>query len=311
MRSKFRIAILGLGGVGGYVGGKLAARYSDSGDVEIAFLVRGEHENAIRTNGLRLITSEGERIARPSIVTSRPELLGVVDLMICCVKSYDLEAGIAPLAAGIDASTVVLPLLNGVDAKERINRVLPNREVWDGCIYLISRLVAPGVVNESGNVGLLYFGSDCAAIESLRRVETILKSAGINAHLSENISQRMWEKFFFISPIATLTSYLDLSVGNIRDSQDHMKLLVHLLTELKTVADAMKIALPDNIVETTLDKAAPLPHDATSSMHADFKRGGKTELDSLTDYVVRQGRKLDVPTPYYESMLAALTAKSG
>jgi 2-dehydropantoate 2-reductase len=81
------------------------------------------------------------------------------------------------------------------------------------------------------------------------------------------------------------------------------------LTELKNLAEANNITLSENIIQKTLDKMASFPYESTSSMHRDFQKGNKTELDTLTDYVVTMGRELNIPTPYYEKMLIGLKEK--
>ncbi len=309
MTSKFKIAIFGLGGVGGYFGGKLAANFSNSKDTEIIFIARGKNEKAIKSNGLKLVTSQGEQIIHPAIVTSRPGRMGFVDLVICCVKSYDLETSIESLKPCVNDNTIILPLLNGVDATERIEKIVSQAEVWEGCVYIISRLIAPGIVKESGSINVLYFGSEQGTKEKLEHVETLFKSAGINAHLSDNILRTLWEKFLFISPLATLTSYLDLCVGDIVRNKQHKELLLNLLNEIKKIADAKKISLSENIIQKTLDKISSLPYETTSSMHSDFQRGNKAEVNSLTAYAIELGRELSVPTPYYEKLLVGLKEK--
>ena len=295
--------------MGGYVGGKLAARYSNSNEIEIIFITRGENEKAIKSNGLKLITSQGEQTVHPAVVTSQPERLDRVDLIICCVKSYDLEAGIKRLKPCISDTTIILPLLNGVDASERIKEIFPHAEVWEGCVYLVSRLIGPGTVKESGNINQLYFGAKRGTKEKLEQVEAILQSAGLNARLSDKISQTVWEKFLFISPLATLTFYLDLCIGGIVNDGHRKEQLQNLLTELKNIADAKKISFAENVIQKTLDKIVSLPYESTSSMHSDFKKGNKTEVDSLTAYVVRLGKELNVPIPHYEKMLIGLKEK--
>ena len=83
-----RIAIIGIGGVGGYFGGKLAGKFENSTEHEIIFIARGEHLKAIRENGLQLITREGNYIARPKIATDDPGDAGIFDLVFFCTKSY-------------------------------------------------------------------------------------------------------------------------------------------------------------------------------------------------------------------------------
>ena len=108
MALKFRIAVIGIGGVGGYLGAKLAAKYAGSANTEIIFIARGDNAAAIRSNGLKLITSQGEETAHPALVTSQPETLGLVDLIFCCVKSYDLESGLAPFKECVSEKTTII-----------------------------------------------------------------------------------------------------------------------------------------------------------------------------------------------------------
>lgn len=309
MKSKFRIAVLGLGGVGGYIGGKLAAHYASSKEVEIIFIARGENEKAIQSNGLRLITTQDNQVVYPSLITSDPLKIGTLDLIVCTTKSYDLEKSLELILNSVTARTIVLPFLNGVDAAERIKKIFPQTEVWEGCIYIVSRLMSPGVVKESGNINKLFFGAMHESKEMLSRVETLFKSAGINAQVSQTITQTLWDKFIFISPLATLTSYLNLCIGDIMSNESHAQTLFHLITELKNVADAADILLSENIVEKTWNRMTSLPYETTSSMRDDFQKGHNAEVDSLTGYVVRLGKKLQVPTPFYDEMLSALNDK--
>ena len=106
--------------------------------------------------------------------------------------------------------------------------------------------------------------------------------------------------------MATLTSYLDKSIGQILNNEDHKNLLIKLLHELHQVTIANGIVLSENIIAQTLDKMAGFPFEATSSMHNDYRRGNKTEVDSLTGYVVKLGKELNVPTPTYEMMYEKL-----
>ncbi len=306
---KFRIAVVGIGGVGGFIGGKLAARFDDSENVEVVLAARGKNEKAIRADGLKLITTHGEQIVKPKLVTKNAAEIGEADLILLCTKEYDLEETVASLKNCISKRTAILPLLNGVDTQERIARILPNAEIWQGCIYIVSRLITPGVIQETGNICLMYFGNEKGETEKLQFVETVFKQVGIDAHLSDEISAKMWEKFIFISSIATATSYLNTSFGGILNNAEYKNILLQLLAEIKQVAEAKKINFSGNAVQQTLDKLSGLPFEATSSMHTDFSNGKKAELQSLVGYVVEQAKKLNVPTPIYDKIYEALTKK--
>jgi 2-dehydropantoate 2-reductase len=302
----YRIAVVGIGGVGGFVGGKLAAHYEASDDVDVVFVARGENEKAIRANGLKLVTRQGEQIALPNNVTHQPD--GLFDLILLCTKSYDLETAVANVKSCVNENTIVVPLLNGLAAASRIEELLPNATVCRGCIYVVAKLTSPGVVEETRGDHKIYFGIQGKTDERLQQVETILKEAGIDATLTEQIEQAVWEKFIFLSPLATLTSFLDATGGEIASNPNHMATFKQLVLELKAIADANKIPLPADIVQSTLDKVMTLQRDSRTSMNNDFRKGGKTEVNTLTAYVVNLGKELSLPVDTYEELLAALTS---
>jgi 2-dehydropantoate 2-reductase len=305
-----KIAISGIGGVGGYFGGLLAKQFQNSSDVEIFFIAKGENEKAIQQNGLQLFTSKGNYIINPKLTTSDTKLIGKVDLIICCTKSYDLKENMLQCRPCLTSRTIILPLLNGVDSRQRISEIFPSNQICDGVVYIISFLTEPGIVKETGNIRKLFFGSNNKFDERLEKILEIFKHAGIEATLSDNIEQVIWEKFVFISTIATLTSYLDDCIGNILSDSNKKSLLNSLLSEIKLIAGKKNISLPENIIQLTLNKMMELPFETTSSMHRDFKKGKNTEVDSLTGYVVNAGKKLNTPVPTFEMMYKTLKNKN-
>lgn len=309
MSEKTKIAILGLGAVGGYLGAYLASKYKDSKTIEIHFITREKTKNIIIKKGLKLITPQNEFISFPNSVITNTDPGGPIDFLICAVKSYDLEASLLPLKNAITNKTVVLPLLNGVDAREQISRILPEPEVWDGCVYIISRLIEPGVIKESGNIHSFYFGSASTSVEKLKRFEKILKDAGIDGRYSENIQQTIWEKFIFISVVASLTTYFNKAIGPILENQEYRKRANKLLAEIVEVANAKKIQLPSDIIEKTIATMERMPYETTSSMHTDHQKGGITEYRSLTEYIVNEGNKLNVETPEYKIVLEGIKSR--
>lgn len=305
-KSKFKIAVVGIGGVGGYVGGRLAARFENSKEVEIGLIARGENEKAIRANGLKLITPEGEQLVRPRLTTISE--IGDADLVLLCTKEYDLEETVSSFKNFIGEETAILPLLNGVDAAERIAGILPETEIWQGCIYIVSRLTAPGVVEKTANVCLINFGSERGKNEKLARLENIFREAGIEANLVGDVTASIWEKFVFLSGIATATSYLDTTLVGLVSDAENKKLLDELVAENKQLAAAKNIEVSETGIRQKLEALKDLPPDATTSMHRDYAQGKKAEIESLVGYVVREAGKLNVSVPTYERLYAELTS---
>lgn len=306
MKQKIRIGILGIGAVGGYIGGLLAEKYQASNEIEVIFITKPAQEKVLKENGLKLITLEREVIAFPYLVTSNIAVVGLLDVLIVAVKSYDLEESLRALRDCLSEETMILPLLNGIDAKERIEKLFPHSEVVTGCVYIVSRLLAPDVVNVSSKVHSLYFGSHKVDTERLAWLYSILVEAGIEAHLSEDIEKVIWEKFIFISSIASLTSYLNMSIGEILASSADSVLLMKLLEEVTAVARAKGVNVAGDIIEQSVDRMEKLPFETTSSMHSDFQKGRKTEYQSLTEYVCLAGQAMNIATPTFNLILRKL-----
>jgi 2-dehydropantoate 2-reductase len=201
-------------------------------------------------------------------------------------------------------------LLNGVDSKEKVQEILPKNTILDGCVYIVSRLKQAGVIENIGNIQTLYFGLDNFTSKQLEHFEYIFKSANIEVTLSQNISSIIWEKFIFISPTATATTYFDKSIGEVV-TENHIEIITDLINEVKQIAKAKNIVIAENIMEMTINKLKALPFDTTSSMHTDFKSKKQfNELQSLTEYVIDQGKKYKIETPTYIKTYNKLKLKS-
>ncbi len=304
--NKLKLAISGIGGVGGYYGGLLASHYANSADINIYFIARGKNLEAIRQHGLKVRTSDNEFTAIPTLATDQPTDIGKVDFLFCCTKAYDLEENITQLLPVIGTETVIIPLLNGVDIAGRIQQVLPGHHIWEGCCYIVSRLEEPGIIEKTSPKDFLYFGSKNGDEMRQRLLLSLLTEAGISAYNPDDIDIRIWMKFVMISTTATITSYYNLSIGGIM--QGHYDEFLELLKEIRRVAEAKGIHLPDDIVESTAKAQQLMPHDSTTSMHSDFMRGGRNELETLTGYVIRAAESLHINVPLYRKMYDQLSA---
>lgn len=304
---KTRIGILGLGGVGGYFGGLLAKKYTDSNEIEIIFIARGETQKSIQKNGLKIITNETEFIAHPTLVSNDPAVIGKLDFLICATKTYHIEESLLSIQNCIKKTTVFLPFYNGVDAPDRIQVLFPENEILKGCAHVISFIDTPGVIKKVSSFAKFYFGSFTAPLAMLNNLQNIFKEAGIDSTLSDRIEETIWEKFIFISPLASTTSYLNRNISEIIENEDSRKLYVNLLHEITMLVAVKGLDIPHSIIIDTIQKLENAPKDATSSMHRDIIAGNKSELASLTEYVIKEGEKYEVETPNYQMVFDKLS----
>lgn len=306
---KTKIGILGLGGVGGYFGGLLAHAYTDNDEIDIVFIARGKTRQVVLENGLTIKTAHSTLNVFPKIVSHDPEKIGQLDYLLCATKTYDIEESLNHITQCITTETIILPLYNGVDAPDLIQSLFPKNHVLQGCVYIVSLILSPGVIQKTGIYEHIFFGSSTVPHSKLQALESIFKKASFDSVLDENIEAVVWEKFVFISALATVTSYFNQNIGAVLQSPESKATYLTLLHEVSALAIAKGIAMPTDIIEKTVAKLEKSPPDATSSMHRDFQAGHKTEVNSLTAYVVDEGIRLSIKTPTYQMILNGLSKK--
>lgn len=301
-----KIAVVGIGGVGGYFGGKLAQHYAGSGDVEIVFVARGKHLEAIGKNGLEVITQEGSFTATPDKATDHPSSQGVFDLVLFCVKAYDLEESARLLRDNVGEKSIVITLLNGVDNGGRLKDIFPRTDVLDGCVYISARILRPGVVQQLGGACKLFFGAEDGAAEKYLNTQRLLRDAGIDAAFRADIQKVVWDKYLFISPVASATAYLGRNFGEILADGTSRGILEGLVKEVELVGRAMGVPFPENAPKIVLDKVASFPQETKSSMQVDFEKGGRTELETFTGFIVRSAESHGIAVPRHDEIYRSL-----
>jgi 2-dehydropantoate 2-reductase len=297
-----RIAIMGSGGVGGYVGGRLAAAAQD-----VTLVARGAHLAAIQEHGLALRSALGDVLIRPAQASDDPAAIGPVDLVIFAVKLYDTEAAAAATKRLLGPETGVVAFQNGVDSAEVLARVLGRERVIGGVAQIAAVIAEPGVIRHTGTMASFAFGElDGARSERVGALSAAFQAGGVDHRISADIRRDIWDKMAFLATFAGLTALMRLPIGPIREDAETRAMLRDGLGEAFAVARASGIALPTDFVERTLERCDRLPYEMKSSMLQDLERGRSLELPWLSGAIVRLGQELGVPTPTHSFMTAAL-----
>lgn len=300
-----RIAILGAGGVGGYYGG-LLARAGHS----IALLARGAHLDALRERGLEVRTPDGIFTVKVQ-ADDDPQALGPADLAIVAVKSYSLS-GIAPAARLLaERGADILPLLNGVDAADRlIASGVPAERVLGGLTEISAARVAPGVVERRSSFQRVGVGELAGGIsDRAERIADAFREAGADARPSADITADLWRKLAFIATMAAACGLARSPVGPIRDVPLGNLLIERAAREVIAVGQALGVDLGDDDVSRVLAFVGSLAPALKPSFLLDLESGGPTELDDLCGAVSRIGREVGVETPVHDTATAALGVK--
>jgi 2-dehydropantoate 2-reductase len=297
-----KIAVMGAGGVGAYMGALLARAGAD-----VTLICRGAHLDAIRAGGLRVTTPGGQMAATRIAATDDPATVGPVDVVLQSVKLYDLAAASQQLRPMVGPDTTLVPVQNGVTAPEEIGAIVGPTHVVGGVVFVNSTVVAPGVVHCKSDVNSLIFGElDGHASPRVEAFREVCRSAGIDARVSDHMQTEQWRKFVPVAGLSAISCLSRQPIGPVLADRKLRALYRQAMTEVVALATAKGVALEPGIVDQTLAAAERYQPDAKVSMLADLEAGKPLELDWLSGYVSREARALGVSTPFHDVAYACL-----
>jgi 2-dehydropantoate 2-reductase len=315
-----KIAIIGAGAIGGYIGVKLALAGED-----VTFLVRGANLAAIRANGIKLIMQDGsEHVARNVKATNDYAEAGPQDLVILGMKAHQVGDVAADVSRLLGPDTVVVPMQNGipywyfhkhggefegrvvesVDPGGRIAAAIPPSRVIGCVVYPASELVAPGVIHHVEGDRFPVGEPDGTSSARVQRVSECFVHAGFKAPVLDNIRSEIWLKLWgnlSFNPISALTGATLVDICQFPLSRD---LAAAMMTEAQTIAGKFGITFRVSL-EKRIAGAEKVGRHKTSMLQ-DVEAGRAPEIDALVGSVVELGRLTQTPTPHIDSVYALM-----
>jgi 2-dehydropantoate 2-reductase len=298
---KRNVCIVGVGGVGGYFGGKLAHAFSSNSNssVNVFFVARGKHLGAIRENGLIVKSSEfGAITCKPTLATERIKDLPQIDFFLIAVKGYDLMEAAASMEDHVKESTMILAPLNGADIQERLRTKIHTGKILPSCVYISSYIEEPGVIL-TGKPGKIIFGRDPAHPDDTpHELFSLFQKASIDYEWKEDGNPAIWEKYIFIASFSLISAYSNRALDEILEEPSLKKEVIGIMNEINSIAVKKKILLPDGIVDLSLKKARMFPPGTQTSLQRDIsQKKSKTELELFSGTILHLGKELGIPTP--------------
>lgn len=297
-----RAAVFGTGGVGGYFGAKLAQAGHD-----VTFIARGDHLAAIRQDGLRVKSVHGDFSIQPAKATDDSAEVGPVDYVIVAVKNYQLTEALPDIAALVEGETMVVPLLNGVEAADTLAERIDSSRILGGFCVVFSEIDAPGVIRQKSEVHRVVIGELGGPVSPrVQRLVDAWNEAGVEAIASDDIQAAMWDKFVFIASLSGVTSLTRSTVDEALAQPATRAFCRQALAEAAQIGRARGVALADDVVERRLRFAEGLEPGATTSMQRDVTGGHKFELEAFSGALVRMADAVEIDAPAHRAIYALL-----
>lgn len=296
-----KIAVMGAGGIGGYVGGRLAQAGQD-----VTLIARGPHLAALQADGLRLDTPQGVLDLRDVRACASPAEIGTVDLVLFTVKLTDAEAAAQALGPLMGPDTRVLTLQNGIDSAAILEGALGPRRVSAGIIYISASIKAPGVVAFAGGAHRIV--ADAMAGDPVMAEFSAFGPAlsDLDIELTDFPQAAIWGKFVNLAAFSGITCLTRSALGVVRQSPATMAFLGDLLRENLAVARACGAALPEDQMETAMALFDGQPGSMKSSMLIDLEAGKPLELPWLSARVCGLGAEHGIDVSANRAVVAAL-----
>ncbi|UOB16267.1 ketopantoate reductase family protein [Abyssalbus ytuae] len=288
-----KIVVFGIGGVGGYFGGKIA-RTSN----EVIFIARGEHLKTIREKGLAVKSIDGDFTIKPSLATSTVSDVGKADLILVCTKSWQVEEAAQAILPLLHDHTMVLPLQNGADNEEKLMKVIEKKHVLAGMCKIYSKVEAPGVINHFAFTPEIVFGEmNNEKTERIKKLDKIFKSAGFLSTIPDDIHVEIWKKYIFIATVSGMGALTRVPIKIMADDDYLNNLMRQAVFEIYQVARAKGVNLNEQITDGVMKFIEAQSAGSTASTQRDIMEGRPSELENFNGYVVKEGERLGIETP--------------
>lgn len=296
------IVIYGTGGVGGYFGARLAQAGNN-----VTFIARGKHLEAIRQKGLQLKSIKGNYLVYPASATSNISEVNNIDLILVCVKTWQLFEVAEKIKPILNKNTIVISLLNGVDNTDVLCNIINEQHVLGGLCKVVSKVEDYGVINHLSYEPTIVFGElSNVHTERALEVEKIFLKAGITTKLASDIQKEIWTKFLFISTVSAIGALTRATIGEMITSPRIKEIMYKTAQEILSISKAKGVNLPENIIEKQFQVIENQPFHTTSSLQRDMMEGKPSELEAQNGTIVKMGIELGIPTPVNDFIYSCL-----
>jgi len=295
-----KIAVLGAGAMGALFGGYLS-KHNDVWLVD----VNAQRVRVINEKGVTITEKDGENVFLPKALTDTSGL-NEMDLIIVFVKAMFTFEALSQNRQLIGKDTYVMTLQNGAGHEAKLLQFTDEDHVLIGTTQHNSSIISDGHIHHGGGgkttIGIL--GGKSARVQ---HVADSFRSCGIETTVSDEVKRQIWTKLFLNTAASSLTAILQVQLGFILDDPYACSMMEWLAREAVAVANTDGFAQFD-VEEVISDIKVVLANDGYTSIYADLKKGVRTEVDTISGFVVEEAKRLGVAVPYHEFVVALIHA---
>ncbi|KXJ36183.1 2-dehydropantoate 2-reductase [Bacillus spizizenii] len=292
--------VVGAGGVGGYIGGRLAEKGND-----VTFLVRHKRAEQLKETGLVIHSEKGDVSFQPALISAGET--GHFDVVIIASKAYSLGQVIDDVKSFVDRESVIIPFLNGYRHYEQLFTAFSKEQVLGGLCFIESALDNKGEIHHTSASHRFVFGEwNGERTERIKALEEAFSGVKAEVIISGHIEKDIWKKYLFIAAQAGITTLFQRPLGPILETEGGRHTVQTLIAEIGAILRKEGVAADPDLEEESFRTMTSMSYHMKSSMLRDMENGQTTEGDHLHGFLLEKAKRLSLATPILETVYANL-----
>ncbi|MCY7863534.1 ketopantoate reductase family protein [Bacillus spizizenii] len=292
--------VVGAGGVGGYIGGRLAEKGND-----VTFLVRHNRAEQLKETGLVIHSEKGD-VSFQSALISAGET-GHFDIVIIASKAYSLGQVIDDVKSFVDRESVIIPFLNGYRHYEQLFTAFSKEQVLGGLCFIESALDNKGEIHHTSASHRFVFGEwNGERTERITALEEAFSGVNAEVIISGHIEKDIWKKYLFIAAQAGITTLFQRPLGPILETEGGRHTVQTLIAEIGAILRKEGVPADPDLEEESFRTMTSMSYHMKSSMLRDMENGQTTEGDHLHGFLLEKAKRLSLAAPILETVYANL-----
>ncbi|MGF7533380.1 ketopantoate reductase family protein [Bacillus mexicanus] len=295
-----KFLVVGAGGVGGYIGGRLAEKGND-----VTFLVRQKRAEQLKETGLVIHSEKGKVSFQPSLISAGES--GYFDVVIIASKAYSLGQVIDDVKPFIDRESIIIPFLNGYQHYEQLFEAFSKEQVLGGLCFIESALDSRGEIHHTSVSHRFVFGEwNGGRTERIISLEEAFSGVKAEVIISGQIEKDIWKKYLFIAAQAGITTLFQRPLGPILETEGGRHTAQTLIGEIGAILRKEDVPADPDLEEESFRTMMSMAYHMKSSMLRDMENGQTTEGHHLHGYLLTKAKHLSLAAPILETVYANL-----
>ena len=300
-----KVLVYGVGGVGGFIG-----CFLEKTNYEITYVTRGERYNFMRNEGL-ILNSKIENLKFKKLKIINELNKGEhFDIIIITVKLYDFDNVLKEIKQKVVGDYIILPFQNGIYAEEKIKNLLGVEKTFGAVAQISAYIDKNQTIQHVGKLATFFVGKyDGGSNDFLESFCQNVQKCNLSIIYKNNIKEKIWEKFIFLSAYSGMTTLTEKTIGQIFEKKSLKEKFLGAMNEAFLLSKKFNVKFKRDPLAFWIEKINSMPYEMTSSMYLDFKSKKKLELEWLSGSILNLGKSMNLESRVSNEIVSGIKAK--